>query len=113
MPTCVALAGAKYPTTFNNNPIKPLEGLSLVPIIEGKIRKPHDFIGWEHYDCRAYRQGSWKIVWPKTVKKWELYDIVNDRSETNNLVEKNPQKLQEMIVGYDNWAKKSVLKFEK
>ena len=35
-----------------------------------------------------------------------MYEIVNDRSETNDLAEKNPKKLQEMIVGYDNWAKK-------
>ncbi len=106
MPTCVALAGATYPTMFNNKEIKPVEGLSLLPIISGKIRKPHDFIAWEHFDCRAYRQGNWKIVWPKTIKKWELYDIVNDRAETNNLAEENPEKLQEMITGYDKWAKK-------
>ena len=107
MPTCLELANARYPTTFKDNKIKPLEGLSLMPIIEGKTRKEHEYLAWEHFDCRALRQGNMKLVWAKTLKKWELYDIVNDRCELNDLAAKSPQKLKEMIALYDKWAAKA------
>jgi len=106
MPTCLDLSGATYPTTFNTHSIKPIEGLSLLPIIMGKTRKPQDFLAWEHQDSRAIRQGNWKIVWAKTIKKWELYDLENDRIESNDLSLKFPEQLNQMITIYEKWALK-------
>lgn len=106
MPTCLALAKAAYPTTYNQNAIKPLEGSSLVPILEGKTRTPHPYLAWEHFDCRAVRQGKWKIVWSKDVKKWELYDVENDRTELTDLAIQYPKKVEEMKVFYQEWSAK-------
>lgn len=106
MPTCLDLAGASYPLEYNQQKIRALEGKSLVPILKNKTRKPHDFLAWEHFDSRALRQGDWKIVWARHLKKWELYNLKTDRTETHNLADFNPQKLQEMIALYDQWAKK-------
>ena len=106
MPTCLAWTKAKQPTRFNNENIKPLEGLSLLPILQGKTRKPHDFIAWEHFDNRAIRQGDWKLVWTKTIDKWELYDVAKDRSETHDLSSKMPKKVTELLALYDQWSVK-------
>ena len=35
MPTCVELAGAKYPDTFKGKKINPLPGKSLAPVLSG------------------------------------------------------------------------------
>src|SRR5262249_46884673 len=47
MATCLEVAGADYPKTFNGQAITPLEGKSLVPILEGKTRAGHEAIFWE------------------------------------------------------------------
>lgn len=104
MPTCLELAGATYPATYNGRTIKPVEGKSLLPILQGKTRTPHDFIAWEHFDSRAIRQGNWKLVWSKEMKKWELYDLSKDRSEMNDLAASMPQKVQELLSQYNGWA---------
>lgn len=106
MPTCLELAKAKYPTMYQQNTIKPLEGKSLVPILQGKKRTPHEFVAWEHFDCRAIRQDKWKLVWSKDVKKWELYDMEKDRSELHDLASAMPQKVQELKQLYENWSQK-------
>ncbi|MFN9941628.1 MAG: sulfatase/phosphatase domain-containing protein, partial [bacterium] len=38
LPTCVELASANYPSTFGGQPTVPLEGCSLIPVIQGGTR---------------------------------------------------------------------------
>lgn len=104
MPTCLELAGTSYPTAFNGHTIKPVEGKSLLPILQGKTRTPHDFIAWEHFNSRAIRKGNWKLVWSKDDKKWELYDLAKDRAELNDLSSSMPAKVKELLSQYDGWA---------
>jgi arylsulfatase A-like enzyme len=106
MPTCLELAGATYPATYEGHSIKPVEGKSLLPILGGKVRTPHDFIAWEHFENRAIREGNWKLVWSKEKKKWELYDLAKDRSEMHDLSATMPQKVQQLGTLYDGWATK-------
>ena len=100
-PTLYELAGATYPETYAGADIAPLRGQSLMPIIKGKStggsRELWQFFGGN----RALRHGDWKISWQKNIKQWELYNIVKDRSETNDLAKSMPAKLAEMIARYD------------
>lgn len=105
MATCLEVAGAKYPKTFNDNKITPLAGVSLLPILEGQQRKVRP-IFWEHEGNRAVRWGDWKLV-SRYTNSWELYNMVADRTELNNLAPQNPEKVKKMIAMYDDWAKKS------
>ncbi len=104
MPTCLDLAGATYPKSFNSNTIKPVEGKSLMPILKGSSRKSHEFIAWEHFDSRAIRKDNWKLVWSRENKKWELYDLAKDRSEMNDLSGKNSPKVIELTSLYNQWS---------
>lgn len=105
MATCVDVANARYPETFNGQPITPLEGKSLRPILEGRQRTPHALIGWEHEGNRAARQGKWKLVSRYSGgNAWELYDMEADRTEMNNLAGRHPQKLAELSGLWDGWA---------
>ena len=36
---------------------------------------------------------------------WELFDMEADRTELNNLAQKNPKKLRELTALYDQWKK--------
>jgi len=106
MATCIEVAGAEYPETFNNKEIKPLRGKSLVLVFDGIIRDQHQIIFWEHLGNRAARQNNWKIV-DKKGKPWELYDLENDPTELNNLVNDSSEIFKGMIAKYDNWAEKA------
>ena len=62
-------------------------------------------IFWEHEGSRAVRIDNWKLV-SEVDSGWELYDMDDDRTELNNLIEKNKPKADEMIGLYGEWAER-------
>ncbi|HOJ61474.1 MAG TPA: arylsulfatase [bacterium] len=106
LPTCLDIAGVEYPPAFNGKRIQPLEGLSLRPVLEGKIRAGHKALFWEHEGNRAVRQGKWKLV-SKHPEEWELYDLEEDRTESNNLIAAHPALANDLIVLYHRWAERA------
>ncbi len=112
MPTVAELAGATHPKTLNGQSTLPVEGKSLVPILEGKQRKGHQILFWNHLGNRAARQGDWKIVSrynddTETELPWELYNLVEDRTETNDLARKQPERVMEMRKAFESWFKRT------
>ncbi|MEM7380975.1 MAG: arylsulfatase [Bacteroidota bacterium] len=108
MATCIDVADAQYPNTFNGHNIIPLEGISLTPTFNAKGLEERA-IFWEHEGNKAVRLGKYKLVsrWNKNAEySWELYDLEADRSETNNLVDAMPDKANEMETLWLSWAKK-------
>lgn len=103
MPTFIELAGAEYPDELDGRKIKPLAGKSLVPIFKGKKRKPHDAIYWQYSQSYAIRKGKWKLVKFGKKADWELYDFSNDRTETNDLAAKYPDKVADMKQDWEKW----------
>ena len=41
--------------------------------------------------------------------KWELYNLNEDRSEQHNLADKYPEKKNEMVKAYEEWAKRCMV----
>lgn len=110
MATSVELSGAKYPETYNGNQILPFEGKSIVPILKTGTRKRHPVIGFEHFNEKALMSDSgWKIIQPGKNAKWELYDLNTDRTEKDNVADKYPERLKEMIFQYDLWANRTMV----
>lgn len=103
MPTCLDMAGARYPETFEGNAITPTPGKSLVPIFDGKTREPHERLYWEHEGNRAVREGRWKLAATKE-GQWELYDLEADRTELNDLSKQYPDKAAELNRHWEAWA---------
>ena len=104
VPTMLELAGgernSKYP------------GISLLPAIQGTEKRiERDYIYFEHEGNGALRIGDWKILYTKTGEPkehaaapqstgtlaWSLYNLADDRSEQNDLADKNPERLAEMV----------------
>ena len=95
MATFVDVAGAKYPKQVGSRTIDPLMGKSLLPILQGKEREPHENLYFHFGTDRALRQGPWKLVSAK-LGRWELYNIEEDRTETNDLSKKHPERVKAM-----------------
>ncbi len=107
MPTLVELAGAKYPKTFAEEKIKPMEGVSLRPVFSKQSIQRRAPLGFEHHGNLALRDGRWKIVsiYRKNQKrKWQLFDMEADRTETNDLSGAHPDKLKDLVDKWQTWA---------
>jgi arylsulfatase A-like enzyme len=106
MATCVDLAGATYPKERNGIAIQPMEGVSLAPAFAGKSIHRGQPIFWEHEGNRAIRAGDWKLV-SKHPGGWELYDMAADRTEMHDLAAQQPERVKEMSVQWEAWAKRA------
>ena len=106
MATCAGAAGAEYPAQFGGGKITPLEGRSLLPVLQKGRRSGHPEIYWEHEGNRAVRQGKWKLV-SRHPGGWELYDLEADRTEMHNLAAAQPEKTRELIAKYEDWARRA------
>ncbi|UCD29434.1 MAG: sulfatase-like hydrolase/transferase, partial [Planctomycetota bacterium] len=105
MATCLDVAGVKYPKIYQGCKITPLEGKSLVPVLQGNKGTSDRPLFWEHEGNRAVRLGKWKLV-SQRPGKWELYDLQADRTEMNNLAAELPNKIKELSDLYDRWAER-------
>jgi arylsulfatase A-like enzyme len=105
MATCVDVAAAEYPRHADGDEIQPLEGRSLRPAFRGQTIE-RDALYWEHEGNRAIRVGSWKLV-AKENKAWELYDMAQDRTETNDLAARDPQRVLELSHKWEAWAERA------
>lgn len=107
MPTCLEIAGATYPTTYNGNTIQPMapEARSLVTLASGEgTWNGERVLYWEHENGRAVRAGNWKMTALRN-GGWQLFDLSNDYSETNNVAAEYPDKVRELKALWNTWAK--------
>jgi len=115
MPTLLELSGATYPSSYEGETVFPFEGVSLLPVIQGKENafeqgkltraKP---IFWQWGLGKAVRDGHWKLVSSDRFGipnrgEWQLYDMQTDKSETNNLAQQHPEIVNKMVAQYEHW----------
>jgi arylsulfatase A-like enzyme len=99
-PTLMEATRTKFPHKIGNIEPQPFQGNSLLPVLEGRIRKEPEFFisGWTDR-FRMYRQKEWKIV-KLNNEKWELYNLNDDPTEIDNLAAEFPEKVEELIEAY-------------
>ncbi len=98
MPTC--LDAAKAPATLRQG----LSGTSLLPAVRGESLRRDKPLFWEHEGNRAVRDGDWKLVAQGPRGPWELYNLVADRTELNDLADRYPERVHEMRLLWEQWA---------
>ncbi|WP_163409681.1 arylsulfatase [Flavobacterium ajazii] len=120
-PTILDICGVQMPKEFNGVGQYPLSGVSMRYSFDAQANAPTQK-HTQYYTMlgtRAIWKDGWKAVAvhaPLTGKgnfdkdEWELYNTDVDRSESNNLAKKNPEKLKELIqVWFDEADKNLVL----
>ncbi|WP_437921410.1 arylsulfatase [Sphingobacterium sp. LRF_L2] len=103
--TVVDLGGGQYPTNFAGNEIKPTEGVSLTPLIQGKHLERKQPIFWEHEGNRGVLDGKWKLV-AEWKESWQLYNLETDRTEIHNVINEQPEIASRLIAQYAGWAQR-------
>ncbi len=105
MPTLVAASGASYPATFHSgNTITPMQGQSLMGVIEKGTPLTRPYLFWEHQGYCAVRKGNFKAVKKLEDTQWQLFDLANDRTERKDLAAQLPQLVQELDTQWNQWA---------
>lgn len=106
MATCVDVSGAEYPAAHNGHPIKPMEGLSLVPAFRGESLA-REALYWEHEGNRAVRVGNWKLVAKGETGPWELYNLADDRTELHDLANDQPDRVKDLAARWQAYARRA------
>ena len=110
-PTIMEAAGITVPEEYNSVKQQPMDGVSLLYSVDSpdapnkKTRQYYEMFGnraiwvdgWKAVTLHANRM-PWELnkVEPFENDVWELYNVAEDYSESNNLAEQYPEKLAEL-----------------
>ncbi len=118
-PTIMEAVGITVPETYHGVEQQPMDGVSMMYSFnkaDAPNRKQRQY--YEMFGNRAIWVDGWKavtlhaerlpwelnVVLPFEEDEWELYHVAEDFSESNNLAEKHPEKLEELIAIFDEEA---------
>lgn len=108
LPTILDFAEVSHPgTKFQGRDVVVPRGKSWKNYLVGEAEYVHDeetVTGWELFAQQAIRKGRYKALYiPKPIgpDRWQLFDLLKDPGETNDLAEIENEKLKELV---DHWA---------
>lgn len=108
VPTILDVVGICAPKVYNGIPQKPIEGSSIVYTFnDSNASDRKDVQYFEMLGSRGLWYNGWKAVTYHPLNSgdfendtWELYNLLKDASESNNLADAYPLKTAEMV---DRW----------
>jgi arylsulfatase A-like enzyme len=110
-PTLLELAQASIPKSpYKGHEIAPIRGKSWVPYLsnaESEIHSENSAFGWELFGTLGIRKGKWKATFisaPAGPDRWELFDLVADPGELDDLSETEPRKLVELLRDWQDYV---------
>jgi len=118
-PTIMEAVGIDVPEEYHSVEQQPMEGVSMAYAFDDEKapnRKKRQY--YEMFGNRAIWVDGWKavslhatrmpwdvnVVLPFEDDEWELYHVAEDFSESTDLAEEHPEKLQELIKIFDEEA---------
>lgn len=83
---------------------RPLDGVNLMPWLEGKQDKPvHETLYWRYNNQWAIRQGDWKLMGLGDYAK--LFNLKEDPGEKQDRSSDQPDVRQRLLAAYGEWNK--------
>jgi len=102
MPTLLEAAGVERPSEREGAQTLPWDGKSLLTVLEGGRREPHEALFWKWNHGRAVRRGAWKLV-AVDDRPWELYDVEADGTELHDRAAEQPETVAELEALWNAW----------
>ena len=110
MPTVLELAEIVPPPRYQGRDVLPVQGLSMVPFLQGHQEEVHpkdQVFGYELFGWHGVRQGPWKATWigpPVGANKWQLFNLDLDPGETRDLAGDQPARLSKLKMLWKQYA---------
>jgi len=111
VPTLLQVAQLDYPASHKSQPLPKLSGTTLTPSFRHQKLDRRKPLFNEHENHAFLIDGDWKLVGANVAtpagiqeKRWELYNLANDRTELNNLAKSHPEKRQQLARQWSEWA---------
>jgi arylsulfatase A-like enzyme len=93
-----------------------LDGVNLLPYLQGKKKTPHEALFWRFGAQMAVRMGDWKLVKAPgagaefaerrdaaTASGAHLYNLAKDAGEQTNLADHEPEKVKRLSAVWTKW----------
>lgn len=98
LPTALAAAGVEVKPEWK------LDGVNLLPLLEGKAEKPdREALYWRFGVQFAVRKGDWKLVKAAKDMKPALVNRAADRAEAKDVAAAHPEKAKELLALWEKW----------
>jgi arylsulfatase A-like enzyme len=106
LPTVVSMADIDYEMDD-----RPIDGINIESVIfnNGEIRRDDMGFGWirlyRDIKALAWTDNQYKLILRPLQNEVELYDLLADPSETNNLADDMPERVKKMRQELAEWEK--------
>lgn len=97
-PTIANILGVDL-NTYN----RPFDGVDIIPIIQGKVKQRNKPLAFEFQEQAALIDNGYKIYSSDNGQNFELFNILIDAKEQNNLAISEVDKLNEMVAKWCTW----------
>jgi arylsulfatase A-like enzyme len=98
--TALAVAGAPLEKAK-------LDGSSLLPLLDAAAEAQlHDTLFWRVGKKNALRHGDWKLIHEGGA--WRLFNLATDVSETADLAAREPARVEELSVLWNQWNSEQI-----
>jgi len=106
LPTIIDALGIKLPKNAN-----PLDGVSILPLLEGKELNRPAPIGFASGNQKVFNGIQYKLYMLDNAAP-QLYDMLKDPHEQNNIAGEHPESVVELRKGFDLWYLSCKASFE-
>ena len=97
LPTVLDILDIPYPDN------RPLDGISLVPLLQGRIKQRTSAIGFQSKNQCSWTTSRYKIYSANTGQSWELYDLILDPSEQTDQARLHPGLVRTLSADFLAW----------
>lgn len=97
LPTIVDMLNLKYPAE------RPLDGISLKEVLKGNETERSNPIGFRFQGKMSWVTQEYKLISTDRGKTFELYNLLNDREEQNNIAAENQEFVKKMKTELLDW----------
>ncbi len=96
LPTLIEVSGGSYPASFGDKQQPLLQGRSFASILKTGEMLPPRTLHFSLFNNMAIIHEGWRLV-TAYGQPWQLYDLTNDRTETRNLADSQPEKREQLL----------------
>jgi arylsulfatase A-like enzyme len=97
LPTILDILNQEYPAD------RPIDGTSILGALKGNEKERTKPIGFIYESKLSWVTHQYKLIGDKNLTAFELYDLLNDKSEEKNIIEQFPEVTQELKTDLITW----------